>query len=169
MMNRSVADPVNVHASCVALTCAELTMGVLLMGPSGCGKSSLALSLIDQSGSGIGSDAPITARLVSDDQVLLTEVDGDLMASAPKPITGLLEVRGIGIVQVQTARSPMRVDRVVSHAAAADQERVPDTCEIELAGCNLPLHKIDFVAASAAAYIRVLAQMQWGLTSSINR
>ena len=139
------------------------------MGASGCGKSALALSLIDQSGSGTGSNAPITARLVSDDQVLLTETDGNLVASAPDAITGLLEVRGIGIVQVQTAMSPVHVELVVSHADTANQERMPAAREIELAGCNLPLYKIDFSAASAAAYIRILAQLQWGLISSINR
>ena len=84
-------------------------------------------------------------------------------------ITGLLEVRGIGIVQVQTAMSPVHVELVVSHADTANQERMPAAREIELAGCNLPLYKIDFSAASAAAYIRILAQLQWGLISSINR
>lgn len=168
-MNTSAADPVNVHASCVALTCAERSLGVLLMGASGCGKSSLALSLIDLPGSGTGSGVAITARLVSDDQVLLTEVDGDLMASAPEAISGLLEVRGIGIVQVQTAISPVRVALVVSHLAAADQDRMPDACEIELAGCSLPLHKIDFSNVSAATHVRVLAQMHWGMSRLINR
>ena len=88
---------------------------------------------------------------------------------APDTITGLLEVRGIGIVQVQTATSPVHVELVVSHAATADRERMPDAYEIELAGCNLPLYKIDFSTASAAACIRVLALLRWGLISSINR
>ena len=62
----------------------------LLRGPSGCGKSDLALRLIDRG-----------ARLVADDRVVLTVEDGAVVAAAPPPLAGLLEVRGLGPLPVR--------------------------------------------------------------------
>lgn len=76
---------VNIHASCVAIG----ARGVLLLGPSGAGKSDLALRLIDQG-----------AKLVADDRTILFTVKGALHARAPASIQGLLEIRGVGIVQL---------------------------------------------------------------------
>lgn len=168
-MNRSATTSINVHGTCVALTCVGRTTGVLLLGESGSGKSSLALNLIDQPGSGVGSAAPIVGHLVSDDQVLLAEVKGQLTASAPEATKGLLEVRGLGIVKAHTAVSPVRVELVVAHATTSEMDRMPEVQVIELAGLSLPLHKIDFSNPSAAAQIRTLAQVLWGLSSLINR
>jgi serine kinase of HPr protein (carbohydrate metabolism regulator) len=75
----------NIHASCVAIGSA----GVLLLGKSGAGKSDLALRLIDDG-----------AVLVADDRVLLSVSNGVLQARAPDTIRGLLEIRGLGIVQM---------------------------------------------------------------------
>jgi HPr kinase/phosphorylase len=69
------------HGSCVARDGA----GVLLLGPSGTGKSDLALRLL---GRGFA--------LVADDQVDV--IDG--FARSPSALSGLLEVRGLGIVQL---------------------------------------------------------------------
>jgi hypothetical protein len=70
-----------VHASCVACR----GRAILIIGPSGSGKSDLALRLIDRG-----------ARLVSDDQTLVTLENGRLLASPPRTIQGLVEVRGLG-------------------------------------------------------------------------
>jgi HPr kinase/phosphorylase len=69
------------HGSCVARDGA----GVLLLGPSGAGKSDLALRLLSRG-----------FVLVADDQVDV--IDG--FAQAPGTLAGMLEVRGIGIVQL---------------------------------------------------------------------
>src|SRR3546814_17418763 len=74
-----------VHATCIAID----GRGILLRGPSGSGKSDLALRLIDGG-----------ALLVADDQVILTEADGELTASAPATTAGRMEVRGIGVVDM---------------------------------------------------------------------
>lgn len=86
---------VNIHATCVRLAKsaapfgAARDAGILLLGDSGAGKSDLALRLI-----GLG------AELVADDRVDLFARRGVLMARAPDTIAGLLEVRGLGIVEL---------------------------------------------------------------------
>ena len=63
---------------------------MLITGPSGSGKSDLALRLLDRG-----------FTLVSDDQTIVRR-DGDrLIASAPPTIAGKLEIRGIGIVEME--------------------------------------------------------------------
>lgn len=85
----------NVHATCVRLARAGLPFrapkhaGVLILGGSGSGKSDLALRLIAGG-----------AELVSDDRTELFVRRGRLYARAPKTIAGLMEVRGVGIVDV---------------------------------------------------------------------
>lgn len=71
------------HASCVDLN----GKGILLLGPSGSGKSDAALRLME-----------IGAQLVSDDQVILDNMNGALVASPPSQIQGMMEVRGIGLI-----------------------------------------------------------------------
>jgi serine kinase of HPr protein (carbohydrate metabolism regulator) len=74
----------NVHGTAVALG----EYGVLILGPSGSGKSDLALRLIDRG-----------AVLVADDRVIITSSGAALSATAPEETRGLLEIRGMGIVQ----------------------------------------------------------------------
>ena len=76
---------VNIHASCVALG----AQGVLLLGKPGAGKSDLALRLIDEGG-----------RLVADDRTILFTRRGGLYGKSPASIRGLMEIRGLGIVQL---------------------------------------------------------------------
>ena len=76
-----------VHASTVATD----GRAVVILGPSGSGKSDLALRLLDRG-----------FTLVSDDQTLIKKDGERLMASAPPNIAGKLEIRGIGIVEMET-------------------------------------------------------------------
>ena len=75
---------INIHASCVAIE----QKAVLILGDSGSGKSDLTLRLIEQ----------CNAQLVADDRVDIIAKDGYLVASCPQNIKGLLEIRGIGLV-----------------------------------------------------------------------
>ncbi len=104
-----------IHGTCVALS----GLGVLLRGPSGSGKSDLALRLIDGG-----------AKLVADDQVeLALDAAGRVMARAPATLSGLLEVRGIGILKMNAVRTaPVGL---VADLTPEDQvERLPEaeTC-----------------------------------------
>ncbi len=64
-------------------------IGILITGESGIGKSETALELIKRG-----------HRLVTDDAVDIKEIDGELIGTSPKITVGMLEVRGIGIIDV---------------------------------------------------------------------
>ena len=64
-------------------------LGILITGESGIGKSETALELIKRG-----------HRLVTDDAVDIKEIDGELIGFSPKVTLGMLEVRGIGIIDV---------------------------------------------------------------------
>jgi serine kinase of HPr protein (carbohydrate metabolism regulator) len=71
---------------------------VLLRGASGLGKSDLALRSICGACRLPGEDLSLPFELISDDQTILKRVGSVVYASAPLTISGLLEVRGIGIL-----------------------------------------------------------------------
>ncbi|MBM3502370.1 MAG: aldolase [Alphaproteobacteria bacterium] len=133
-----------IHASCIDVQGAA----VLLRGAPGSGKSDLALRLLDGG-----------ARLVADDQVEIAAVRGELIASAPEALHGLLEVRGIGILRLPESRiTPRaRVGFVVDLGPGAVVPRLPEdtTCTIE--GVILPLLVLAALEASTPAKIRLFA------------
>lgn len=139
-----------VHATCVVIG----GCGVLLLGPSGSGKSDLALRLIDQPGRGTGPET-MTARLVADDQVVITRRGERLFAAAPARLAGLIEVRGIGIVTADHAPEA-ELGLAVRLADAHDIERLPEEGrkQLVLLGVAVPEIAVDAAAASAPARIR---------------
>ena len=143
-----------VHGTCVDVA----GTGVLILGPPGAGKSDLALRLIDAPGCGLGS-APMRARLVADDQVVLAREEGDVFATAPARLAGLLEVRGIGILELDVSPST-RVGLVVRLAGTAAIERLPEAADAaeEFLGVRLPSIRIDPRPASAASRVRAACQ-----------
>lgn len=64
-------------------------IGVLLLGESGIGKSEISLDLIRRG-----------HRLIADDRVDIRAVRGKLIGTCPESIYGMMEVRGIGIIDV---------------------------------------------------------------------
>jgi serine kinase of HPr protein (carbohydrate metabolism regulator) len=136
------------HASTVAID----GRAVLITGPSGSGKSDLALRLLDHG-----------FALVSDDQTIVRRDGARLIASAPPSIAGKLEVRGIGIVDVEHD-DDIPVALLVE--LTSDIQRLPDDArERPLLGLSLPIVSIDAMTASAASKV-ALALDRLGLKSS---
>ncbi len=88
------------HATSVVLAEAATPFGgpldaaVVLLGRSGAGKSDVALRLMAQG-----------ARLLADDQTLLSTDGTSLFASAPLSLHRRMEIHGVGIVAFDAARS----------------------------------------------------------------
>ena len=133
------------HASTVALD----GRAVLISGPSGSGKSDLALRLLDRG-----------FVLVSDDQTIVKKNGTKLVAAAPPTIAGKLEVRGIGIVEVERVEN-VTVALVVE--LTSEIQRMPDDSRERLIlGVKVPLISIDAAAASAPSKV-ALALDRMGL------
>jgi HPr kinase/phosphorylase len=64
-------------------------VGILITGESGIGKSETALELIKRG-----------HRLVADDAVDIKEIDGELHGMSPFITSGMIEVRGMGIIDI---------------------------------------------------------------------
>ena len=124
------------HASTVALD----GRAVLIMGPSGSGKSDLALRLIDRG-----------FTLVSDDQTIVKKEGNKLLASAPSNIRGKLEIRGVGIVDMEmTDNAPI----ALAVELTGDITRMPDDSrERPMLGIGIPLISVDAMTASAASKV----------------
>lgn len=110
------------HASCVALD----GRAVLITGASGSGKSALALGLIARG-----------AGLVSDDRTILTRRGTDLVASCPDPIHGLVEARGVGLLNAKP-HPPAPLAFVVD-LDRSETERLPPHRDVTILSISLPL------------------------------
>ncbi len=120
-------------------------LGVMLRGDSGMGKSDLALRLIERG-----------ASLVSDDYIDLAMRDGDLYATAPENIKGMMEVRGVGVVNVVSIVVETKIALVVDLVAQADEPRMPDEHNhVEMLGLSLPRIELYAFHASTPAKVRV--------------
>jgi len=129
-----------VHGSCVAVG----GRGVLISGGSGSGKSDLALRLIDGGG-----------ELVADDYVELEPVAGNLLARAPEPLAGLMEVRGLGLLRMPCRAQAPLVLQVELLERSEPLERLPEPVHREIAGVRLRLVRLSAFESSAAAKVRL--------------
>ena len=114
-------------------------MGVLITGESGIGKSEAALELIKNG-----------HLLVADDVVKVRRVDEErLLGAAPAPLRHLLELRGLGVLDVTTlfGASSVRNEKVIQfivHLEEWQQEKIYDRLGIdppqtrEILGISVP-------------------------------
>ncbi|MBR9971982.1 HPr kinase/phosphorylase [Magnetospirillum sulfuroxidans] len=116
---------------------------VLIRGPSGCGKSDLALRLIDGG-----------AMLVADDQTEISAENSRLFASSPATISGIMEVRGLGIVRLPH-RDRVPVALVVDLIAAKDVERLPEPAMAGFLGLRVPRVALAAFESSTPAKVRL--------------
>lgn len=128
-----------VHATTVDIA----GMGVLILGESGAGKSDLALCLIAGG-----------ALLVADDQTEVEIAGEGFRASAPTPIAGLIEARGVGIVRAGTTRATRL--RLAVFLTGSVPARMPESHSWSLPGEAKPLIPlIELVAFEASAAEKV--------------
>ena len=111
-----------IHASCVTLN----DVGLLIIGSAGSGKSGLALQLM-----------ALGAGLIADDRVQIARENDTLIARCPPTISGKIEARQFGVLQVIPIGST-KLHMVVD----LDQNpgsRLPDLKTTSLEGIDLPL------------------------------
>jgi len=132
-------------------------VGILMLGKSGIGKSENALELVMRG-----------HRLVADDVIEVKRMQAlDLIGSAPEMIRNLLEVRGIGVVDIRhlfgvsAVREKARMELVVELLAwdsSMEYERVGLKEEkYRLLGIDLPLVRIPVSPGRNASAIVELA------------
>ena len=135
-----------VHATCVALRIGKRWRAVLLRGPSGAGKSDLALRLIEAGG-----------RLVADDQTHVAKVGRALIATPPPALAGMIEARGVGILELPRgkllARAPVAL--LVDLVVPGRIERLPEPMHETLQEIELPRLDLAPFETSAVAKLRL--------------
>jgi HPr kinase/phosphorylase len=138
-----VSDPpVRIHATAVAID----GRAALLRGASGAGKSDLALRLIDAG-----------ACLVTDDQSELFRRGDVIFVRPPNRISGLIEVRGIGIVRIDAmAEAPVAL--IVDLVAPDRVERMPERRREPVLGIDLPVIAVAPFEASTPAKLRLIVR-----------
>ena len=132
-----------IHASCVEFD----DYAVVIRGESGRGKSELVWRVIEQ---GIG-------RLVADDQLILKVVDEQLRGSAPHNLAGLIEIHGLGLLNVpyvQTAKICLCVDLVDACSIVS----MPPRDYEHIAGVYLPRLNFDMYGLGAPEKLRLAVQ-----------
>ncbi|MBV6478324.1 MAG: HPr kinase/phosphorylase [Ignavibacteria bacterium] len=127
---------ISVHASCVDV----YGTGLLFTGKSGIGKSEIALDLIERG-----------HRLVADDVVIIAKKgEGVLMASTTSLAKHIMEIRGLGIIDVnrifgiRSIRYQKRVE-VVVELEDWDRDKAYDRTGLESSTISILNVDVDFI------------------------
>lgn len=138
----------NVHGTAIVVG----KRGLIFLGPPGAGKSELAFACLAHARSQ-GS----FAALIADDQVFISIENGQTIATRPASIEGLLELRGSGILRLDS------VERAVLHLAirvidpSRDERLPPEGERTNLGGLgDLPLIRVSGRAMVPLATIAAL-------------
>lgn len=147
-LSEALAKRTSVHACLLEI----FGTGVLLFGKSGIGKSEISLELIKKG-----------HRLIADDRVDIASVRGKLIGTCPESIRGMMEVRGIGIIDVGrmfginslAERTHIKlVISLVPFSLEEPMERVGmKTDRYEILGETIPSIKLPVSAARSMAEI----------------
>lgn len=129
-----MAERTNIHGTGIVVN----NMGLLVRGASGAGKSLLALELLRDTELAGGQ-----GLLVADDRLDIEVRDGAIIMHAPQAISGLIEMRGRGIVKRKSiAQHPVHliVDLVEDPARVVEEDEMrTDLLGVDLARCPVPV------------------------------
>jgi HPr kinase/phosphorylase len=120
--------------------------GILLRGPSGSGKSDLAFRL-----------SALGCGIVADDQAEIDQRSGRPFARAVEPITGLLELRGLGLIRIAPA-DPVPLRLVVDLVPRLEVPRMPEPETVKVGGAELPLVRLH--AFDSSTPLKVLKALE---------
>ncbi len=137
VLDELLAEEITIHADLLEV----YGMGVLITGDSSVGKSETALDLITRG-----------HRLVADDVVDIIKLDIGLRGSCPENIRHFLEIRGIGIIDIQrlygvgSVKTSTIIDMVI-HLEPWDDNKEYDRLGLddeytEILGVKLPIIKV---------------------------
>lgn len=144
-----------VHGTAIALG----NRAALIRGPSGAGKSDLAFRCL-----GLGASDLVRepVKLVADDQVILRQDSSGIVASAPSTIRGKLEVRGLGILEVDAVAEADLV-LIADLIGGGGVERYPDPWpQARILGLEVPLiHLYPFENSSALKLVTAITMAPW--------
>lgn len=102
---------INIHATTIEYK----KKGIMILGESSSGKSDLALRLIMQK----------NAKLIADDRTEIAIKNGKIIASCPQNIKNMMEIRGIGIINMK-AKKNTTISLVVELVKSREEiERLP--------------------------------------------
>jgi HPr kinase/phosphorylase len=134
-----------VHATSIALN----GKAVLIKGASGSGKSSAALELIT-----------LGAKLIADDQTILSLTGEKVFLSAPSTLPIGIEVRGIGVVNAPICKRAEL--KLVVDMSKLEKKRFPNYGDkkINILGYSFPLYFFQGIKNPAAS---IYALMQFGI------
>lgn len=139
------------HATAIAVD----GRAALIIGSSGAGKSDLALRCLTMAPS---PTLPHAARLIADDRVIVERSGNQLLASAPAALLGKLEVRSIGIFEVEPS-PPAPVRLVVELTSPQATARYPDPWPTKMIlGLHVPILRISAFEAAAAQKVLIALQ-----------
>lgn len=128
------AERFNLHATAIVVD----NTGILFTGPSGSGKSELAFSFLTEA-----ERCGLPAALIADDQIFVYRDGENIIAERPEAIAGLLELRGSGIVSVNSIPSAA-LHFAVTTVLSPENPRLPEDDEVFSLPCggHLPLLRI---------------------------
>ncbi len=133
--------------------------GILIMGASGTGKSETAIGLLERGGA-----------LISDDIVNVSKINGELIAKSNELTKGILEMRGIGIINVanifglSSLRNEAKLDLIVNLKPQQDLNNV-DRLGIrretfDMLGIDVPLMEIPVAPGRDTTRIVAVAALE---------
>jgi len=144
------AERFNLHATAIVVD----NTGILFTGPSGSGKSELAFSFLTEA-----QRCGLPAALIADDQIFVYRDGENIIAERPEAIAGLLELRGSGIVNVNSVPSA-GLNFAVTTVLSPENPRLPEDDEVLLLPCGglLPLLRIPLSSLTPYGKFAALAQ-----------